>query len=159
MSPSNRVLLKNYRLNRVVLEEFGIGIKEELTIPVNMGFLRRFFSKQKESTEVNESQVTEEKIQSKLKEQYRRDIGEDVSSIESILGDEEDKPDEVNVLPAPDYDEHDAIADDVLLDSDMESYTEKNTVEHTSIEELGNHLESATVLGDVSTEVSFDSPE
>lgn len=124
-----------------------------------MGFLRRFFSKQKESTEVNESQVTEEKIQSKLKEQYRRDIGEDVSSIESILGDEEDKPDEVNVLPAPDYDEHDAIADDVLLDSDMESYTEKNTVEHTSIEELGNHLESATVLGDVSTEVSFDSPE
>ena len=123
-----------------------------------MGFLRRFFSKQKESTEVNESEVTEEKIQSKLKEQYRRDIGEDVSSIESILGDEEDKPEEVNVLPAPDYDEHDAIADDVLLDSDMESYTEKNTVEHTSIEELGNHLESATVLGDVSTEVSFDSP-
>ena len=124
-----------------------------------MGFLRRFFSKQKESTEVNESEVTEEKIQSKLKEQYRRDIVEDVSSIESILGDEEDKPEEVNVLPAPDYDEHDAIADDVLLDSDMESYTEKNTVEHTSIEELGNHLESATVLGDVSTEVSFDSPE
>ena len=124
-----------------------------------MGFLRRFFSKQKESTEVNESEVIEEKIQSKLKEQYRRDIGEDVSSIESILGDEEDKPEEVNVLPAPDYDEHDAIADDVLLDSDMESYTEKNTVEHTSIEELGNHLESATVLGDVSTEVSFDSPE
>lgn len=123
-----------------------------------MGFLRRFFSKQKESTEVNESEVTEEKIQSKLKEQYRRDIVEDVSSIESILGDEEDKPEEVNVLPAPDYDEHDAIADDVLLDSDMESYTEKNTVEHTSIEELGNHLESATVLGDVSTEVSFDSP-
>lgn len=153
------MLLKNYRLNRVVLEEFGIGIKEELTIPMNMGFLRRFFSKQKESTEVNESEVTEEKIQSKLKEQYRRDIVEDVSSIESILGDEEDKPEEVNVLPAPDYDEHDAIADDVLLDSDMESYTEKNTVEHTSIEELGNHLESATVLGDVSTEVSFDSPE
>lgn len=152
------MLLKNYRLNRVVLEEFGIGIKEELTIPMNMGFLRRFFSKQKESTEVNESEVTEEKIQSKLKEQYRRDIVEDVSSIESILGDEEDKPEEVNVLPAPDYDEHDAIADDVLLDSDMESYTEKNTVEHTSIEELGNHLESATVLGDVSTEVSFDSP-
>lgn len=151
--------MKNYRLNRVVLEEFGIGIKEELTIPMNMGFLRRFFSKQKESTEVNESEVTEEKIQSKLKEQYRRDIVEDVSSIESILGDEEDKPEEVNVLPAPDYDEHDAIADDVLLDSDMESYTEKNTVEHTSIEELGNHLESATVLGDVSTEVSFDSPE
>jgi hypothetical protein len=146
-------------LNRVVLEEFGIGIKEEFTIPLNMGFLRRFFSKQKESTEVNESEVIEEKIQSKLKEQYRRDIGEDVSSIESILGDEEDKPEEVNVLPAPDYDEHDAIADDVLLDSDMESYTEKNTVEHTSIEELGNHLESATVLGDVSTEVSFDSPE
>ncbi|MGB1365448.1 MAG: hypothetical protein ACPH9F_03855 [Candidatus Poseidoniaceae archaeon] len=124
-----------------------------------MGFLRRFFSKQKESTEVDANKVTEEKIQSKLKEQYRRDIVEDVSSIESILDDDEDKPEELNVLPAPDYDEHDAIADDVLLDSDMESFTEKNIVEHTSIEELGNHLESATVLGDVSTEVSFDSPE
>ncbi len=124
-----------------------------------MGFLRRFFSKQKESTEVDANKVTEEKIQSKLKEQYRRDIVEDVSSIESILDDDEDKPEQLNVLPAPDYDEHDAIADDVLLDSDMESFTEKNIVEHTSIEELGNHLESATVLGDVSTEVSFDSPE
>ena len=124
-----------------------------------MGFLRRFFSKQKESTEVDANKVTEEKIQSKLKEQYRRDIVEDVSSIESILDDDEDKPEELNVLPAPDYDEHDAIADDVLLDSDMESFTEKNIVEHTSIEELGNHLKSATVLGDVSTEVSFDSPE
>jgi len=128
-------------------------------MPMDMGFLRRFFSKRKESTEVDVSEVTEEKIQSKLKEQYRRDIGEDVLSIESILDDEEDKPEEVNVLPAPDYDEHDAIADDVLLDSDMGSYSEKNIVEHASIEELGNHLESATILGDVSTEVSFDSSE
>jgi hypothetical protein len=41
----------------------------------------------------------------------------------------------------------------------MENYSEKNVVEHSSIEELGNHLDSAAIIGDVSTEVSFDSPE
>ena len=35
----------------------------------------------------------------------------------------------------------------------------RNVIEHTSIEELGNHLENAGIMGDVSTEVSFDSDE
>ena len=45
--------------------------------------------------------------------------------------------------------------DDVLVESEMES-SEKNTVEHASVEDIGNHLESATVVGDVSSEVSFE---
>jgi hypothetical protein len=34
-------------------------------------------------------------------------------------------------------------------------FSENNVVEHDSIEEIGNHLESATIEGDVSKEVTF----
>ena len=98
-------------------------------------------------------------MQSTLKEQYQHDIEEDVSSIESILEGKEDKPEESTVLPAPDYDEHDATVDDVLADLEMESFSEKNTVEHASVEDIGNHLESAIVVGDVPDEVSFEAEE
>ncbi len=123
-----------------------------------MGFFRRFFTKQASNTESDEDS-TEDNILSKLEEQYQRDVEEDVSAIESILEADEEQLDDLTVLPAPDYDEHDATIDDVLIDSEMENYSEKNVVEHSSIEELGNHLDSAAIIGDVSTEVSFDSPE
>ena len=96
---------------------------------------------------------------STLQDQYQRDIEEDVSSIQSILGDEEDQPEPLVALPAPDYDEHDASVDDVLKDSEMGNFSEKNVVEHSSVKELGNHLESAPVMGDLPSEVSFDSKE
>ncbi len=41
----------------------------------------------------------------------------------------------------------------------MESFSEKNTVEHASVEDIGNHLESAIVVGDVPDEVSFEAEE
>lgn len=94
-----------------------------------------------------------------LQEQYQRDIGEDVSSIESILADEDDQFEPTTVQPAPDYDRYDASVDDVLEDEEMENFSDKNVIEHTSIEELGNHLEDAGIIGDVSTAVSFDSDE
>jgi len=94
---------------------------------------------------------------SALQEQYVRDIEEDVSSIESILADDDDQLEPAPIQPAPDYDRHDASADDVLEDEEMEDFWDKNVIEHTSIEELGNHLENAGIMGDVSTEVSFDS--
>ncbi len=124
-----------------------------------MGFFRRFFSKQNERPEAEERERVEERMQSTLKEQYHHDIEEDVSSIESILEGKEDKPEELTVLPAPDYDEHDAKVDDVLAEVEMESFSEKNTVEHASIEDIGNHLESAIVIGDVPKEVSFEVEE
>lgn len=124
-----------------------------------MSFLRRFFSKQNERPEVEERERVEERMQSTLKEQYQHDVEEDVSSIESILEGKEDKPEESTVLPAPDYDEHDATVDDVLADLEMESFSEKNTVEHASVEDIGNHLESAIVVGDVPDEVSFEAEE
>jgi len=124
-----------------------------------MGFFRRFFSQQDKRPEVEQKERVEERIQSALKEQYRHDVVENVSAIESILEDKEDEPAESIALPAPDYDEHDATVDDVLADLEMESFSEKNTVEHTSVEDIGNHLESAIVVGDVPDEVSFEPDE
>ena len=121
-----------------------------------MGFFKRFFSKQKDESSNKVNSAAEQNIQSQLKEQYRRDIDEDVSSLESILDDKEEKPAESVPLPAPDYDEPNVTVDDVFVESEMESYSDKNTVEHVSVEDIGNHLESAKVVGDVSTEVSFD---
>ena len=121
-----------------------------------MGFFRRFFQKQIDESSTEADYAEEQNIQSQLKAQYRRDIDEDVSSLESILDDKEQEPEESVVLPAPDYDEPNVTVDDVLAESEMESFSEKNTVEHASVEDMGNHLESATLVGDVSTEVSFE---
>tara|TARA_B100000003_G_scaffold67128_1_gene60046 strand:+ start:1994 stop:2371 length:378 start_codon:yes stop_codon:yes gene_type:complete len=124
-----------------------------------MGFFKRFFSKRKSGNETAEENKGDDPMLSVLEEQYQRDIGEDVSSIESILADEDDQFEPTTVQPAPDYDRHDASVDDVLGDEEMENFSDKNVIEHTSIEELGNHLEDAGIIGDVSTAVSFDSDE
>ena len=123
-----------------------------------MGFFKRFFSKRKSELESAEEKE-EDPMFSVLQEQYERDIDEDVSSIESILADDDDQLQPAPVKPAPDYDRHDASGDDVLDDDEMEDFSDKNVIEHTSIEELGNHLQNAGIIGDVSTEVSFDSDE
>lgn len=124
-----------------------------------MGFFKRFFSKGKSGNETAEGNKEDDPMLPVLQEQYQRDIGEDVSSIESILADEDDQLEPTTVQPAPDYDRHDASVDDVLEDDEMENFSDKNVIEHTSIEELGNHLEHAGIIGDVSTAVSFDSDE
>ena len=121
-----------------------------------MGFFKRFFGKKKDELSDEVNNATEQNIQSQLKVQYHRNIDEDVSTLESILDDSDDQPEESVVLPAPDYDESNVTVDDVLAESEMESFSEKNTVEHASVEDIGNHLESATVVGDVSSEVSFE---
>ena len=122
-----------------------------------MGFFRRFFSKGGQNNDSKEDSEKEDNMLPVLEKQYKRDIEEDVSTIESILEDEEETVVMQIPIPAPDYDEHDASVDDILSDSEMESYTEKNVIEHNSVDELGNHLESASIIGDLPTEVSFDS--
>ena len=148
--------MKNYRLNHTVSYESDIGIKEQLPLHSNMGFFKRFFGKQRVESSDEANNAAEQNMQLQLKAQYHRDIDEDVSSLESILDDGEDQPEESVVLPAPDYDEPNVTVDDVLVESEMENFNEKNTVEHASVEDIGNHLESATVVGDVSSEVSFE---
>ena len=122
-----------------------------------MGFFRRFFSKGGQNVDSKEDSEKEDNMLPVLEKQYKRDIEEDVSTIESILEDEEETVVTQIPIPAPDYDEHDASVDDILSDSEMESYTEKNVIEHNSVDGLGNHLESASIIGDLPTEVSFDS--
>ena len=122
-----------------------------------MGFFRRFFSKGGQNVDSKEDSEKGDNMLPVLEKQYKRDIEEDVSTIESILEDEEETVVTQIPIPAPDYDEHDASVDDILSDSEMESYTEKNVIEHNSVDELGNHLESASIIGDLPTEVSFDS--
>ena len=122
-----------------------------------MGFFRRFFSKGGQNVDSKEDSEKEDNMLPVLEKQYKRDIEEDVSTIESILEDEEETVVMQIPIPAPDYDEHDASVDDILSDSEMESYTEKNVIEHNSVVELGNHLESASIIGDLPSEVSFDS--
>jgi hypothetical protein len=122
-----------------------------------MGFFRRFFSKGGQNVDSKEDSEKEDNMLPVLEKQYKRDIEEDVSTIESVLEDDEETLVTQIPIPAPDYDEHDASVDDILSDSEMESYTEKNVIEHNSVDELGNHLESASIIGDLPTEVSFDS--
>tara|TARA_B100000925_G_scaffold138307_1_gene103597 strand:- start:62 stop:517 length:456 start_codon:yes stop_codon:yes gene_type:complete len=148
--------LKNYRLNHAVDIPISTEVKSSLLYGFAMGFFKRLFQRRKSGTESAEEKE-EDPMFSALQEQYVRDIEEDVSSIESILADDDDQLEPAPIQPAPDYDRHDASADDVLEDEEMEDFWDKNVIEHTSIEELGNHLENAGIMGDVSTEVSFDS--
>jgi len=124
-----------------------------------MGFFKRFFSKRKSGNESVEENEGDDPMLSVLQDQYQRDIDEDVSSIESILADADDQLEPATIQPAPDYDGHAASVDDVLDDDEMENFSDKNVIEHTSIEGLGNHLEDAGIIGDVSTAVTFDSGE
>jgi hypothetical protein len=120
-----------------------------------MGFFKRFFQKRSNDTQAYQAEDEIDPMLATLKDQYDRDIENDVTAIESILDADEEQPEEMAIQPAPDYDENDATPDDVLSDDEMVSFSEKNVVEHDSIEEIGNHLESATIEGDVSKEVTF----
>ena len=124
-----------------------------------MGFFKRLFQKRSNDTQANQGEDEIDPMLATLKDQYDRDIEKDVTSIESILDADEEQPEEMAILPAPDYDENDATSDDVLSDDEMVSFSDKNVVEHDSIEEIGNHLESATIEGDVSKEVTFHGDE
>jgi len=122
-----------------------------------MGFFRRFFTKKNEDKTTDVSfEESEEEVLEVLKKQYDVDVGEKVESIESILADEEENILPADIHPAPDYDESDASIEDVLEDEEMESFSEKNVVTHDSIEELGDHLNAARIIGDLPEEISFD---
>jgi len=122
-----------------------------------MGFFRRFFTKKNQDVTVEHSfEESEEEILEVLKKQYVIDLEENVDSIESILDGEEDAIVLGEVQPAPDYDESNAALEDVLDVEEMENFSEKNVVTHETIEEMGDHLNSARIIGDLPEEVSFD---
>lgn len=122
-----------------------------------MGFFRRFFSKGSQVVTSERSfEESEEEMLEELKKQYVVDVEEKVDSIESILDGEEDVIVPSEVQPAPDYDQSNAALEDVLEDEEMENFSDKNVVTHETIEEMGDHLNSARIIGDLPEEVSFD---
>lgn len=122
-----------------------------------MGFFRRFFTKKSQEAETEVSfEESEEEILEVLKKQYVVDVGENVESIESILDEEEEEVHQTLAQPAPDYDQSEAALEDVLVDEEMENFSEKNVIIHDSIEEMGDHLNTAKIIGDLPEEVSFD---
>lgn len=122
-----------------------------------MGFFRRFFTKKNQDVETEASfEESEEEILEVLKKQYVVDVEENVESIESILDEDEEEILPGNVQPAPDYDQSNAALEDVLVDEEMESFSEKNVITHDSVEEIGEHLNTAKIIGDLPEEVSFD---
>jgi hypothetical protein len=122
-----------------------------------MGFFRRFFSKGSQVVTSERSfEESEEEMLEELKKQYVVDVEEKVDSIESILDGEEDVIVPSEVQPAPDYDQSNAALEDVLEDEEMENFSDKNVVTHETIEEMGDHLNSARIIGDLPEEVSLD---
>ena len=122
-----------------------------------MGFFRRFFTKKNQDIETESSfEESEEEILEVLKKQYVVDVEDNVESIESILDEDEEEILPVHVQPAPDYDQSNAAAEDVFADEEMENFSEKNVVSHDSIDEMGDHLNAARIIGDLPEEVSFD---
>ena len=63
---------------------------------------------------------------------------------------------EATPTAAPDYDAGDVEVTDLLsTDVQIQDHSEMNVVEHLSVEEIGDHLESATVVGDLPEEIQF----
>ena len=105
-------------------------MKKRLLI-LNMGFFRRFFTKKNQDVETEASfEESEEEILEVLKKQYVVDVEENVESIESILDEDEEEILPGDVQPAPDYDQSNAALEDVLVDEEMENFSEKNVITH-----------------------------
>ena len=58
--------------------------------------------------------------------------------------------------PAPAYDAGEVEVMDLLsADEQPQDHSELNTIEHQSVEEMGDHLVSATFVGDLPEEIEF----
>lgn len=81
-------------------------------------------------------------------------IDDAMNELESI--DEKEKK-EPTPTSASNYDAGDVEMMELLSEEEQpEDYSEMNVVEHLSVEEIGSHLESAIVEGDLPEEVKFE---
>jgi hypothetical protein len=65
------------------------------------------------------------------------------------------RPEPVSDSP-PDYDVGAVEAEDLLVEEETESdHSLLNIIEHESVEEMGDHLESVTILGDLPEEIEL----
>lgn len=124
-----------------------------------MGFLDRFKQAFGSKPETSESNKTE--YRDPLEEQMREEhASRQQSVIDEAMAELEGenqklKPEHVSDSP-PDYDVGVVEAEDLLVEEETESdHSLLNIIEHESVEEMGDHLESVTILGDLPEEVEL----
>ena len=124
-----------------------------------MGFIHRlknlFISKSEEDETMPEEfhDPHQEKMAEEFVQRQQSVIDDAMSELESkIQNAKADAP----PTTAPDYDAGDVEVTDLLsTDEQIQDHSELNVVEHLSVEEIGDHLESATVVGDLPEEIQF----
>lgn len=124
-----------------------------------MGFIHRlknlFISKSEEDETMPEEfhDPHQEKMAEEFVQRQQSVIDDAMSELESKI--QNAKP-EAPPTTAPDYDAGDVEVTDLLsTDEQIQDHSELNVVEHLSVEEIGDHLESATVEGDLPEEIQF----
>lgn len=124
-----------------------------------MGFLDRFkqaFGLKSETLEASETEYRdplEEQMRQAHASRQQSVIDEAMAELEGE--NQQLKPEHVSDSP-PDYDVGAVEAEDLLVEEETESdHSLLNIIEHESVDEMGNHLESVTILGDLPEEVEF----
>ena len=124
-----------------------------------MGFvnrLKKVFSSKSEESEV-EVEEFHDPHQKKLTEDY---VQRQQSVIDDAMNELESNVQKVKretePTAAPAYDAGEVEVMDLLYaDEQPQDHSELNTIEHQSVEKMGDHLESATIVGDLPEEVEF----
>ena len=124
-----------------------------------MGFLDRFkqaFGSKSETTDSNETEYRDPLEEQMKKEHASRQQSVIDEAMAELEGENQQlRPEPVSDSP-PDYDVGAVEAEDLLVEEETESdHSLLNIIEHESVEEMGDHLESVTILGDLPEEVEL----
>ena len=124
-----------------------------------MGFINRLkmaFSSKPEQEDVVDEEFHDphqKKMTEDFVERQQSVIDDAMTTLE--LTDEKVKSDPVPTA-ASHYDTGDVEVLDLFADEEhLENHSEVNVIEHLSVEELGEHLKSAKIEGDIPDEVQF----
>ena len=125
-----------------------------------MGFVNRFKSLFSSKSEPIDERPKEfhDPHQAKMAEAF---VERQQSVIDDAMNELESADEKVKSEPAPtptsDYDAGDVEMMDLLSEEEQPNdHSEMNVVEHLSVEDIGSHLESVIVEGDLPVEVKFE---
>ena len=124
-----------------------------------MGFinrLKKIFSSTSKESEVEEEEFHDphqEKLIEDFVQRQQSVIDDAMNELESNV---QKVKREAEPTAAPAYDAGEVEVMDLLSADELpQDHSELNTVEHQSVEEMGDHLESATIVGDLPEEIEF----
>ena len=125
-----------------------------------MDFINRFKSLFSSKSEPLDEQPKEfhDPHQVKMVEAFvERQQGVIDEAMNELESNDEKIKSEPDPTPASDYDAGDVEMQELLSgDVKSEDHSEMNVIEHFSLEEIGDHLASATIEGDLPEEVNFE---